>query len=132
LFLSNRAYPALWNHQPLQHGSSWLNLALLLLAPMVLFASKNWITARITKGVQHNFDVKHEELRATLKASEEELKSDLREKEVEIGILRNTVLSGSASRQALLDKRRLEAVEKIWTAVNDSVQLKDLFSMTVH
>jgi hypothetical protein len=73
----------------------------------------------ITKGVQHKFDVKLENLR-----------SALREKEVEIGTLRNTVLSGSVSRQTLLDKRRFEAVEKIWTTVNDSAQLRALYAMT--
>src|SRR5215471_435493 len=44
-------------------------------------------------------------------------KSDLRTKEAEISALREGVLSGRANRQALLDKRRLEAVEKIWASV---------------
>ena len=44
-------------------------------------------------------------------------KSDLRTKEAEISALREAVLSGRANRQALLDKRRLEAVEKIWATV---------------
>ena len=112
--------------------AAWIGPLLAVATPIVLVIFRSPIAEWITKGVQHEFDVKLEKIRATLKASEEELKSDLREKEAEIGILRNTVLSGSASRQALLDKRRLEAVEKIWTAVNDSVQLKNLFSMTVH
>lgn len=40
--------------------------------------------------------------------------------------LRNVILTGSAGRQALLDKRRFEAVEKVWTAVNDLAALKGL------
>lgn len=40
--------------------------------------------------------------------------------------LRTAVLTGSASRQALLDKRRFEAVEKVWTAINDLAQLRSL------
>jgi hypothetical protein len=39
-------------------------------------------------------------------------------------ILRTNILSGSAGRQALLDKRRFEAVEKVWANVNDLAQLK--------
>ena len=108
----------------------WLNIGLIILLPVVLFAFKNWIVARITKGVQHDFDVKLETIRATLSTNEEKFKSDLRDKETEIATLRNTVLSGSTSRQTLLDKRRFEAVEKIWTAVNDLLPLKNLYAMT--
>jgi hypothetical protein len=111
----------------------WVVSPLLAAAtPIVLVTFRSGIAAWITKGVQHNFDVKLEKLRAELKISEEQLKSDLREKEAEIGTLRNTVLSGSANRQTLLDKRRFEAVEKIWTAVNDLLPLKNLYAMTAH
>ena len=103
---------------------SWVSLLVAIAIPIVLFVFKNLIIAWITKGVQHDFDVQLETLRASLRTSEELLKSDLREKETEIDSLRNNVLSGSAGRRTLLDKRRFEAVEKIWTAVNDSAQLK--------
>jgi hypothetical protein len=107
----------------------WVNL-LVALAPsialFILFIFRSWITDRITKGIQHSFDVKLKKLDAELKKNEEQLKSSLRDKEAEIGALRNTVLSGSASRQNLLDKRRFEAVERIWTTVNDSLPLKNL------
>jgi hypothetical protein len=109
---------------------SWVSLFLAIAIPiaisMVVFASKNWITARITKGVQHDFDVKLETLRAALRTSEEHLKSDLRDRETEIDALRNNVLSGSAARRTLLDKRRFEAVEKIWVTVHDLAPLKSL------
>ena len=109
---------------------SWTSLGLTVAVSIILFASKNWIIARITKDVQHDFDVKLENIRAALKNNEEQLKSALREKELEIEALRTSVLSGSAGRQALLDKRRFEAVEKIWTAVNDFTPLKGLYQMT--
>jgi hypothetical protein len=108
------------------------NLGLIILVPLVLFAFKNWIIARITKGVQYGFDVKLEEIRTTLRNNEEQFRSGLRAKETEIDALRNNVLSGSASRETLLDKRRFEAVEKIWTTVNDLAPLKNLHQMTVH
>ncbi|MGA8583935.1 MAG: hypothetical protein WB715_08875 [Roseiarcus sp.] len=113
-------------------GSSWASLVswagflLAVATPLALFSFRTLIVGWITKGVEHDFNVKLENLRATLKTSEERLKSDLREKEAEIGTLRSSVLSGSAGRQALLDKRRFESVEKIWTAVNDSARLRAL------
>src|ERR1700722_19216615 len=61
--------------------------------------------------------MKLETIRADLRGIEERLKSDLRLKESEISALRDGVLSGRAQRQTLLDKRRLEAVERIWAAV---------------
>jgi hypothetical protein len=96
--------------------------------PIAIFLARNWIKARIEKGVQHHFDVQIEGVRAELRKSEERFKSDLRDKEAEIAGLRNSVLAGSASRQALLDKRRFEAVEKVWAAVNDLAQLKYISS----
>lgn len=44
------------------------------------------------------------------------MKSELRLKESQITALRDGVLSGRTQRQALLDKRRLDAVERLWTA----------------
>jgi len=93
------------------------------LAPWVmaaaLFFGRQWLVARIVKGVQHGFVSRLEAIRAELRASEERLKSTLRDRENEIALLRNTVLAGSASRQSLLDKRRFEAVERVWTTVNN-------------
>jgi hypothetical protein len=112
--------------------ASWISLGLIILASAALLASKNWIIARITRGVQHGFDIKLEEIRTTLRNNEEQFRSGLRAKETEIDALRNNVLSGSASRQTLLDKRRFEAVEKIWTAVNDLAPLRNLYQMMAH
>jgi hypothetical protein len=99
------------------------------LPPLAIFLAKNWLVAWISNSVQHSFNLEMEELRAAFRASEERLKSDLRNKEDEISTLRNSVLSGSAGRQALLDKRRFEAVDKVWAAVNDLGQLKGLSGM---
>jgi hypothetical protein len=95
---------------------SWLSILSICLSvglPIAIFIARHWLLARITKSVQHTFDVQIERLRA-----------ELREKEAEISALRNTVLSGSANRQSLLDKRRFEAVEKVWAAVNDLGELQ--------
>jgi hypothetical protein len=94
----------------------WVSVAALVIYGALLiahFVSTRWIERRI----QHGFDGKIENLKAELRQNEERLKHDLRTKEAEISALREGVLSGRANRQALLDKRRLEAVEKVWTAV---------------
>jgi hypothetical protein len=106
----------------------WISLAVSAGTPLAIFVGRNWLKARIEKGVQYHFDRQLEEIRAEFRSSEERLKSSLRDRESEIATLRSTVLAGSAGRQALLDKRRFEAVERVWTAVNDMARLKSLSS----
>jgi hypothetical protein len=81
----------------------WLSILAICISVGLPVATRNWLVAWISKGVQHRFDVRLEELRAELRKNEERVKSDLRNKEDEISTLRNSVLSGSAGRQALLD-----------------------------
>lgn len=82
--------------------------------------------AKVEKAIQHNFDEKLEALKAQLRRDEEQLKADLRTRDDEIAALRSGALSGMASRQAVLDKRRIEAIEKVWSAVIDRWQWKNL------
>jgi hypothetical protein len=104
----------------------WISLGLSVGTPVAFFVSRNWIKARIEKGVQHHFDRQIEGVRAEFRQNEERLKSDLRDRESEISALRKAVLDGSASRQSMLDKRRFKAAERVWTAVNDHAELKSL------
>jgi hypothetical protein len=97
---------------------AWLSLGLSIFWPIAVFAGRNLLKAYIERGVQHQFDIKIEAVR-----------SELRNSEAEVSSLRSAVLSGSAGRQSLLDKRRFEAVEKIWTAVNDFAHLRMLSEM---
>ncbi|MGD9584121.1 MAG: hypothetical protein AB7V26_10725 [Lysobacterales bacterium] len=83
-----------------------------------LWLGRELISTRLTKGVQHEFDKKIELVRTELRASEERFKAQLREKEAEIAALRSGALSVLASRHAALDKRRLEAVDQLWSAFN--------------
>ena len=104
----------------------WVTIIVALAVPLLLFIGRNWIKAWIEKGVQHRFDVRLEEVKAKVRDSETRLKSELSQREGEIASLRNIVLNGSAGRRALLDKRQFDAVEKVWTAVNDLGRLKAL------
>lgn len=88
------------------------------LLALALWLGREIISTRLTKSVQHEFDEKIESVRADLRASEERFKAQLREKEAEIAALRSGALSVLASRHAALDKRRLEAVDQLWSAFN--------------
>jgi len=83
-----------------------------------LWLGRQLISTRLTKTIEHEFNQKIETVRADMRASEERLKAQLREKEAEILALRSGALSALASRQAALDKRRLEAVDQIWASFN--------------
>jgi hypothetical protein len=95
----------------------WIPTIISLIMVISIFVGRNWLKARIERSVQHRFDAKLETIRADLRGTEERLRSDLRLKESEIAALRDGVLSGRVQRQTLLDKRRLDAVERIWAAV---------------
>ncbi|PKN68653.1 MAG: hypothetical protein CVU54_13550 [Deltaproteobacteria bacterium HGW-Deltaproteobacteria-12] len=98
---------------------SWLpSLTTTGLLSAALWFGRKLILIRLTKSVQHEFNKKIEAIRAELRKSEESFKAQLREKEAEIDALRSGALSVLASRQAALDKRRLEAVDQLWSAFN--------------
>lgn len=83
-----------------------------------LWLGRELISTRLAKSVQHEFDKKIEAVKAELRASEERFKAQLREKEAEISALRSGALTVLASRQAALDKRRLDAVDQLWSSFN--------------
>jgi hypothetical protein len=91
--------------------------AVAVIAIVAVFANRIWLKASIERSVQHGFDVRIEGWRAELRRSEEELKSGLRTQETEISTLREGVLSGRNQRQALLEKRRFDAIERVWQAL---------------
>ncbi len=87
------------------------------LLAIAIWLCRNLILTRLVRSVAHEFDQKIEGLKSELRAGEERLKAELRAKESEIAVLRSGALSALASRQANLDKRRLEAVDQIWSSV---------------
>lgn len=73
---------------------------------LVRLGLQTWIKARIETSVKARVDKELEGYR-----------SEIRLRESEITALQSTLLTGRAGRQALLDKRRIEAIEKVWCAV---------------
>jgi hypothetical protein len=108
-------------HMTFMDWLEWLPTVISILMAVSIFIGRNWLKARIERSIQHTFDAKLEILRADLRGAEERIKSDLRMKEAEISVLRDGALSGRAVRQAPVDRRRLEAVERIWTRVSTTL-----------
>lgn len=88
------------------------------LLAMALWLGRNLILTRLTQSVEFEFSKKIEAVRTQLREGEERLKADLRAKEIEIAALRSGAMTALASRQIAIDKRRLEAVDQLWSAVN--------------
>lgn len=76
------------------------------LLAFALWMSRRLIETRLTRSVQHEFEVKIESLKA-----------DVRSREAEIEALRQGALAGLTSRNAALFKRRLDASDRLWSAV---------------
>lgn len=95
-----------------------------LLLAIVLWLARSLISNRLARSVQHEFDGKLESLRTENRKSEEAFRSELKAKDVQIELLKGSAISGLASRQALLDKRRIEAVEELWAAVHQLAPAK--------
>jgi hypothetical protein len=104
-----------------QDWLEWLPTVISILIAVGVFVSRIWLKSKIERSVQHTFDAKLEVLRADLRGLDERFKSELRTKEAEISALRDGALSGRALRQAPVDRRRLEAIERIWTRVSTSM-----------
>ncbi|MGF6785798.1 hypothetical protein [Paraburkholderia sp. 35.1] len=93
------------------------------LMPTALFAAALWlgrnlIITRLKSAVQHEFDQKIEAVRSEQRISEESFKAVIRQREADIASLKSSAISGIASTQLELYKRRVSATEQIWSAVS--------------
>lgn len=87
---------------------------------LLIFAGwllRNVIAARLTHTVRHEFDLKLDAARVEQRKTEDSFRAELREKEKQIDALRAGALSALASRQIALHKRRLEAIDQLWSGV---------------
>ncbi|TLM63960.1 MAG: hypothetical protein FDZ69_12050 [Deltaproteobacteria bacterium] len=87
-----------------------------------LFAFALWllrgvIKTRLINAVRHEYEKDIEQLKTTLRMSEEVFKTDLKEKEKQIEALRSGALSAIMTRRNTLYARQLQAIEDIWGAV---------------
>ena len=99
--------------------------ALLCLA---IWLGRKFIATWLVKSVEHKFDRKLEAVRNDFRQQEDAFKADLKSKEKEITDLRSGVMTAMISRQMALDKRRLEAVDQLWSAVTALAGAKSISS----
>lgn len=78
------------------------------LSGLILFLFKNLIINRLTKGVQHEYDQKLENL-----------KYELRKQENEISDVRKAAISNAMISQNSIDQKRLQALENLWDGFID-------------
>ncbi len=71
---------------------------------LALWLFKEFISNRLKREVEHEFNEKLENLR-----------SDIRQKEQELNALRSGALAGRANRQSMLEQRRLKALDIVWS-----------------
>src|SRR5690242_3141937 len=67
--------------------------------------------------ISHQFDHQLEKVRSSLRKEEEQLRADLAEQAKRIDTLRTAALSGMTTRNEVLDKRRIDALERLWNGV---------------
>lgn len=84
---------------------------------LIAYWSRKLIVTRLTRAVSHEYDKKLAVLKADLDGSQSALRAELQAKQAQLDTFRSVVLSGFASRQAAVDKRRIEAVDQLWEAV---------------
>lgn len=101
--------------------STFFSTALIL---ALAWLCRQLIATRLKASVQHEFDCKLEAIHTEFRKSEELFKADLRTKEGQIAALQSGALSGMVSRQAALDKRRLEAIDQLWAGVETLAPFK--------
>lgn len=82
-----------------------------------LWLARNVIITRLTKSVQHEFDIKLEGIRTQLRNSEEVFKAELRQRDDAIRAARSASLSALTASRGVFDKRRIDAVDEVLRAV---------------
>ncbi|WP_291321271.1 hypothetical protein [Desulfonatronospira sp.] len=94
-----------------------------------LFLGRKMIASFLTKGVEHKFNSKLEKLKSDLRQKEELHKLELQSKQAEITALRDYAVNSMATRNQAMHKRQVEAVELIWSTVQDLAPAKRISSL---
>jgi hypothetical protein len=103
---------------------SVVGTAAVIVAPLLIPAVRDLVAKYLTSLVQHDFDSRIEMLKSELRRAEERVAAELRSAERQIQSVADSALTQRSSRQAVLDARRLEAVEKLWKAKTATDRLR--------
>ena len=105
--------------------AAWAALLISFASPVLIFCGRTWLRSSIEGQVRLGVEQQIEAFRSELRHSEELMKSELRSKEAEIASLRDGALNGRINRMALIDKRRVEAAERLWKSMTKLASLKN-------
>lgn len=103
---------------------NWISPALLIALSLLGFFLRHRIQRWATKGIEHHYDEKLEEIRSELRQKEESLKADLQRKDKEIDALRSPAMQAIVSRRNALTMKEIEAYDALWTAVETLAPFK--------
>lgn len=103
---------------------SFIVIFLNLLILTLLLIGRTAIKSKIEKSIELTFQTKLENLKNDMQLNRSDFESKLRKREDEISTLRDVIFSGRVNRQSLLDKRKLEAVERVWNSKIELSQYK--------
>lgn len=81
-----------------------------------IWLSRNWITERLGRSVQHEYNQKLTKFKADLNIDLEKLRQETSRNESSFKSLREGALSNLAQREAILFEKKVEAIEKLWEA----------------
>ncbi len=97
----------------------YLNMSFpVLITFFFLWLSRNLIKEFLTNAIKHDYDVKFEEL-----------KSEMKEKETEIALLRSGAMDGITDKQSRLYKYQIKAVKELWNEVALLGKAKNISTM---
>ena len=77
------------------------------------------VKAIVEKGIQHKFNESLERMKSDLRQEEEKVRAAAAADRDRINSLQQLLLSGVSSRNQVVDKRRLEAIERLWKGIVD-------------
>lgn len=88
-------------------------------AAFIVWLARNLIRPWFTRKIQHNFDGQLEEIRASNRRLELQLKSQADEHQKDIEAISSGALSALNTRKVAMDQKRLEASQILWETVVD-------------
>lgn len=102
----------------------WLNLAMPILLAAVIFFLRHRIQRWATRGVEHHYDKKLEELRSELRRKEEAIRTQFQQRDKELETLKSPAIQVLTARELALVDKELLALETIWGAVERLAPMK--------
>ena len=85
-----------------------------------------WYRGWIEGGIRKHYDSQIEELRSDFRREEDRLRAEMKAQDDRLVALRSGALTGLATRQGLLDRKRIDALEAIWDQCVGMQRLKTI------